>query len=303
MIIGSHVGCSGTKMLLGSVEEAISYGANTFMFYTGAPQNTRRKPIEEFRLEEAMELMKENNIDYNNVIVHAPYIINLANTVKEETFEIAVSFLREEIERCEKLQIKHIVLHPGSHVKAGSEEGIKKIIEGLDLVLTEDQTVKIALETMAGKGTECGRSFEEIAQIINGVKLPSKLAVCIDTCHINDAGYDIVNDLDGVIEEFDRIVGLDKLAVIHINDSKNELGASKDRHENFGLGHLGFDTLINVIYHDKLKDIPKILETPYITDEKTNKRTYPPYKYEIEMIKAKKFDPNFVSKIIDDANK
>ncbi len=303
MIIGSHVGCSGKKMLVGSVEEAISYGANTFMFYTGAPQNTRRKPIEEFNLEAAISLMKENNIDYSNVVVHAPYIINLANTVKEETFEIAVRFLKEEIERCEQLGVRQIVLHPGSHVGAGSEAGIKRIIEGLNLVLTKEQTVKIALETMSGKGTECGRNFEEIAAIINGVDYPDKLSVCIDTCHISDAGYDIVNDLDGVLAEFDRIVGLDKLSVIHINDSKNPLGASKDRHENFGLGHLGFDTLISVIYHPKLTNVPKILETPYINDEKTNKRTYPPYKHEIAMIKDKKFDPDFVNRVVEDASK
>ncbi len=303
MIIGSHVGCSGKQMLVGSVLEAISYGANTFMFYTGAPQNTRRKPIEEFNLEEALELMMENGIDYKNVIVHAPYIINLANTVKEETFEIAVRFLKEEIERCEKLGVSQIVLHPGSHVGAGSEAGVNKIIEGLNLVLRQDQKVKIALETMSGKGTECGRNFEEIAAIINGVKYPDKLSVCLDTCHVNDAGYDIINDLDNVLESFDKVIGLDKLSVIHINDSKNELGASKDRHENFGLGYLGFDTLINVIYHPKLENIPKILETPYVVDEKTNKRTYPPYKHEIEMIKNKQFDPEFIKRIIEDASK
>lgn len=298
MILGSHVGCSGTKMLLGSVEEAISYGANTFMFYTGAPQNTRRKPVEDFRLEEALALMKENNIDYNNVIVHAPYIINLANTTKPETFEIAVQFLTEEIERCEKLGIKNIVLHPGSHVGAGIEAGIERIIEGLNLVLRADQSVKIALETMSGKGTECGHTFEQIKAIIDGVKHNHLLNVCLDTCHINDSGYDIIEDFDKIIEDFDNIIGLDRLSVIHLNDSKNVLGAKKDRHANLGLGHIGFDALLKVLYHPKLENVPKILETPYIEDVESGKRTFPPYKKEIEMIKNKTFDPNFVEEVI-----
>ncbi len=302
MILGCHVGCSGKKMLLGSVEEALSYNANTFMFYTGAPQNTRRKPVEEFMLEEAKTLMSSCGIDYSNVIVHAPYIINLANTTKEETFEIATRFLKEEITRCEKLGIKTIVLHPGSHVGAGLEVGINRIIEGLNLVLEKDQTVKIAIETMSGKGTECGFTFEQIAQIIEGVELNHLLAVCLDTCHISDAGYDITN-LDFVIEEFDRIIGLDRLAVIHLNDSKNVLGAKKDRHANIGFGEIGFDALINVVYHPKLENVPMILETPYITNEATNKRTYPPYKHEIEMIKQKSFDSDIIERIVADATK
>lgn len=301
MIIGCHVGCSGNKMLLGSVEEALSYGANTFMFYTGAPQNTRRKPIEDFMLEDAIKLMSENNIDYSNVVVHAPYIINLANTTKPETFDIAVSFLREEIQRCEKLGIKNIVLHPGSHVGEGIDVGIARIIEGLNMVLTKEQTVKIALETMSGKGTECGHTFEQIAAIIDGVELNHLLTVCLDTCHINDAGYDIVNNLDEVIEEFDKVIGLDRLAVIHLNDSKNERGAKKDRHANLGFGHIGFDPLINVVYHPRLVNIPKVLETPYIECEKTAKRMYPPYKHEIEMIKSKTFNDHVIEEIIKDA--
>lgn len=301
MIIGCHVGCSGNKMLLGSVEEALSYGANTFMFYTGAPQNTRRKPIEDFMLEDAIKLMSENNIDYSNVVVHAPYIINLANTTKPETFDIAVSFLREEIQRCEKLGIKNIVLHPGSHVGEGIDVGIARIIEGLNMVLTKEQTVKIALETMSGKGTECGHTFEQIAAIIDGVELNHLLTVCLDTCHINDAGYDIVNNLDEVIEEFDKVIGLDRLAVIHLNDSKNERGAKKDRHANLGFGHIGFDPLINVVYHPRLENIPKVLETPYIECEKTAKRMYPPYKHEIEMIKSKTFNDHVIEEIIKDA--
>ncbi len=303
MIIGSHVGCSGKDMLVGSVKEAISYGANTFMFYTGAPQNTRRKSIEEFNITEAKKLMEEHAIDFDNVVVHAPYIINLANTTKPETFELAVSFLKEEINRCELLGAKHLVLHPGSHVGAGLEAGIDRIIEGLNMVITEEQNVKIALETMSGKGTEVGFKFDQIAQIIDGVTFSSKLEVCMDTCHVSDAGYDIVNNLDAVLIEFDKLIGLDKLAVMHINDSKNIPGAKKDRHENFGFGHLGFDTLINIIYHPKLAGIPMLLETPYIVDENTNKRTYPPYKQEIEMIRNKKFDENLIERIVSSYEK
>ena len=217
--IGSHVSMSGKKMLLAASEEAVSYGATTFMIYTGAPQNTRRKPIEELNIEAGRKHMEQNGIE--EIIVHAPYIINVGNTTKPETFQLGVDFLRMEIERTSALGVaKQIVLHPGAHVGAGADAGIQQIIKGLNEVLTPDQTVNIALETMAGKGTECGRSFEEIAKIIDGVKYNEKLSVCFDTCHTHDAGYDIVNDFDGVLNEFDKIVGIDRLQVLHINDSK-----------------------------------------------------------------------------------
>lgn len=293
--IGSHVSMSGKKMLLGSSEEAASYGANTFMIYTGAPQNTRRKAIEELNIEAGIEHMKMNGIE--EIIVHAPYIINIANTTKPETFELGVNFLRSEIERTEALGAKQIVLHPGAHVGAGSEAGIEKIIEGLNEVLTKDQKVQIALETMAGKGSECGRSFEELAKIINGVKHNEKLSVCFDTCHTHDAGYNIVDDFDGVLEEFDRIIGVDRLKVLHINDSKNKLGASKDRHENIGFGYIGFQALSYIVHHEQLENIPKILETPYVGEDKKNKK--PPYKFEIAMLKEKTFDDNLLAKIKD----
>ncbi|TKJ04754.1 deoxyribonuclease IV, partial [Bacillus cereus] len=231
--IGSHVSMSGKKMLLAASEEAVSYGATTFMIYTGAPQNTRRKPIEELNIEAGRKHMELNGIE--EIIVHAPYIINVGNTTKPETFQLGVDFLRMEIERTSALGVaKQIVLHPGAHVGAGADAGIQQIIKGLNEVLTPEQTVNIALETMAGKGTECGRSFEEIAKIIDGVKYNEKLSVCFDTCHTHDAGYDIVNDFDGVLNEFDKIVGIDRLQVLHINDSKNVRGAGKDRHENIG---------------------------------------------------------------------
>ena len=281
LIIGSHVSFKKDDQLYGSMLEALSYGANTFMFYTGAPQNTSRYPINDELTYKALELMKENNIDIRNVVVHAPYIINLAN---RNNFDFNVRFLKEEIARVESLFVDKIVLHPGSHVGVGVEEGIKNIVDSLNLVLNKNTKVTICLETMAGKGTELGRNFEEIKAIIDGVELKDKIGVCMDTCHLNDAGYDL-NDFDSILEEFDRIIGLKYLKVIHINDSKNEMSAHKDRHENIGFGTLGFDNILKIIYHDKLKGVPKILETPYV--EKNA-----PYKLEIEMIRNKKFNDN-----------
>lgn len=273
-------------MLLGSSEEAASYGENTFMIYTGAPQNTRRKPIEELNIEAGLEHMKANGM--SDIVVHAPYIINIANTTKPQTFQLGVDFLRNEMERTNALGAKQIVLHPGSHVGAGKEAGIKRIIEGLNEALTSDQKVQIALETMAGKGTEIGREFADLAEIFNGVTHNEKLSVCLDTCHIHDAGYDVVNDFDGVLNTFDKIIGIDNLKVVHVNDSKNEKGAHKDRHENIGFGHIGFDALHYVVFHEQLEHIPKILETPYVGEDKKNKKA--PYKFEIEMLKEHTFD-------------
>jgi deoxyribonuclease-4 len=293
--IGSHVSMSGKKMLLASSEEAVSYCANTFMIYTGAPQNTRRKNIEDLNIEAGQAHMKENGID--DIIVHAPYIINIGNTTNPDTFELGVNFLRSEIERTNALGAKQIVLHPGAHVGAGADEGIKKIIEGLNEVLEQNHEVQIALETMAGKGTECGRSFDELAKIIDGVTHNQHLSICLDTCHIHDAGYDIVGNLDGVLKEFDSIIGLDRLKVLHINDSKNPMGARKDRHENIGFGHIGFDALNKVIHHPSLSSIPKILETPYVGEDKKNKK--PPYKFEINMFKEQTFDAGVLEKILN----
>ncbi|MBW8348130.1 deoxyribonuclease IV [Bacillus sp. IITD106] len=292
--IGSHVSMSGKKMLQAASEEAISYGANTFMIYTGAPQNTRRKKIEELNIEAGQLHMKENGID--EIIVHAPYIINIGNTVNPATFALGVDFLRSEIERTAALGSKQIVLHPGAHVGEGAEKGIKKIIEGLNEVLTGEEEVQIALETMAGKGSECGRSFEELASIIDGVHHNDKLSICFDTCHTHDAGYDIVNDFDGVLEEFDKVIGIDRIKVLHINDSKNERGAKKDRHENIGFGHIGFTALSYIINHPQLSHIPKILETPYVGEDKNNKKA--PYKHEIEMIRSGLFNEQLREEIM-----
>lgn len=293
--IGSHVSMSGKNMLLGSSEEAVSYGANTFMIYTGAPQNTRRKSIEDLNIEAGRKHMAENGIE--EIVVHAPYIINIANTTNPATYELGVNFLRSEMERTEALGAGQIVLHPGAHVGAGSDVGIKRIIEGLNEVLTPEHNVQIALETMAGKGTECGRSFEELAMIMDGVHLNEKLSVCFDTCHIHDAGYNIVEDFDGVLNEFDKIVGIDRLKVLHINDSKNLTGMRKDRHENIGFGHIGFDALSYIVHHPQLQMVPKILETPFVGEDKKDKKA--PYKFEIEMLKNKQYDKELLTKIMN----
>ena len=281
-------------MLEGSAEEAHKLGESTFMIYTGAPQNTRRKSIEDLNIEKGHEVM--NKYGLSNLVVHAPYIINIANTTKPEVFQLGVDFLQNEIERTQALGAKDIVLHPGAHVGAGAEKGIQQIIKGLNEVLTHDNDVRIALETMAGKGSEVGRTFEEIAQIIDGVTHNDRLSICFDTCHTHDAGYNIKDDFDGVLNEFDKIIGLDRIKVVHVNDSKNEQGAHKDRHENIGFGHIGFDALNYVVHHDAFKDIPKILETPYVGEDKKNKKA--PYKFEIEMLKAQQFDSELKNKIL-----
>lgn len=296
MKIGSHVGMSGKEMLLGSAKEAVSYGANTFMFYTGAPQNTRRKEISELNIDPAWEYMKEHGIE--EIVVHAPYIINLGNSVKPETFELAVEFLAKEIERTIACRSHTLILHPGAHVGAGTETGTAQIIKGLNEVLTKDMDCVIALETMAGKGSEIGRTFEELAAIYDGVKYNEKLRVCFDTCHTNDSGYDIVHHFDEVIDQFDQILGKDQIAVFHINDSKNPRGAAKDRHANIGFGEIGFDALSYIVHHKDFEQIPKILETPYLPDPENKKKSYAPYKYEIEMLKSKKFDPEISKKIL-----
>ena len=296
--LGSHVGMSGKEMLLGSAKEAVSYGANTFMFYTGAPQNTKRKDISELNIEPAWAYMKEHNI--NEIVVHAPYIINLANTVKPETFELAVDFLRLELERASACKSNTLILHPGTHVGAGTDAGIEQIAKGINEVLTKDTTCNIALETMAGKGTEIGRTFEELAQIYDKVVYNDKLRVCFDTCHTNDSGYDIVNDFDGVIEKFDKLIGKDQIAVFHINDSKNVLGAKKDRHANLGFGEIGFDAISYIVHHKDFEEIPKILETPYIPSPTKAKKSYAPYRYEIEMLRANAFQTNIMDTILQD---
>ena len=296
MKLGSHVGMSGKEMLLGSAKEAVSYGADTFMFYTGAPQNTRRKSISELNIDAAWDYLSQHQIE--EIIVHAPYIINLGNSVKPETFELAVQFLQLEIERTAACKSQTLILHPGAHVGAGTEAGIAQIIKGLNEVLTADTPCNIALETMAGKGSEIGRSFEELAQIYDGVIHSDKLRVCFDTCHTSDSGYGIIHDFDGVIEKFDRLIGKDQIAVFHVNDSKNPSGAAKDRHANIGFGEIGFDALSYIVHHPDFTDVPKILETPYIPSPTKEKKSYAPYKYEMEMLRRQTFYPDLADQII-----
>lgn len=287
LIIGSHVSFNKNEQLLGSVKEALSYNANALMIYTGAPQNTVRMPINLEYKEKAFELINKYNL---KIIVHAPYIINLAN---DKNYDFNIRFLKEEIKRVEELGLNILVIHPGSHVNLGIEKGIKNIIDTLNQSLTKDQKVIVCLETMAGKGSELGINFDQLKQIIDNVELKDKIGLCLDTCHLNDSGYNI-SEIDKILDEIDKKIGLDKVKCVHINDSKNILNSKKDRHENIGLGTIGFDNLIKVIYNEKLKDVPKILETPYVSDE-NNK--YPPYKFEIEMIKNKQMNTNLLDDI------
>ena len=282
--LGSHVKMAGKEMFLGSVKEAESYGANVLMLYTGAPQNTKRKEIEELNIEAGWEYAKKAGIE--EIVVHAPYIINLANTVKPETFELAVTFLEKEIKRTAAMRSNILILHPGSHVGEGTEAGIAQIVKGLNLVLDNNKDdVFIALETMAGKGSELGASFEELKLIYDGVHKRDRLRVCFDTCHVNDAGYDLVGDYEGVLERFDQVLGREQIAVIHINDSLNPLGAHKDRHANIGKGHIGVDVLRKMVHDDRFAKIPKILETPWLSEEGgSGEKTRPPYKEEIAML-------------------
>ena len=281
--LGSHVGMAGKDMFLASVKEAESYGANVLMLYTGAPQNTRRKEIKDLNIEKGWEYAAQAGI--NEIVVHAPYIINLANTVKPETFTLAVEFLEKEIIRTAAMRSKILVLHPGSCLDAGVDAGIDQIINGLNQVLDQNEDdVFIALETMAGKGSEIGRSFEELARIYEGVHKKERLRVCFDTCHVNDAGYDLSHDYEGVFQHFDEVLGLEQIAVFHINDSMNPCGTHKDRHANIGKGYLGEEVLKKLVHDSRFEEIPKILETPWLCEEGSDKKTIPPYKEEIRQL-------------------
>lgn len=296
--LGSHVSMSGKDMLLGSAKEAASYGADTFMVFTGAPQNTKRKDISELNIDSAWEYMDSHDI--SEIIIHAPYIINLGNSVNQKTYGLAVEFLRMDLQRSAACQSQTLVLHPGAHVGEGADKGIAQIIKGLNEILTRDTSVHIALETMAGKGSEIGRTFEELARIYDGVVFNDKLRVCFDTCHTHDSGYDIVHDFDGVMEHFDKVIGKDQIAVFHINDSRNPRGAGKDRHINIGSGEIGFDALSYIVHHPDFRDIPKILETPYIPSVDHPKKTYPPYKHEIAMLRSGLFNPRLADAVLEE---
>ena len=296
LIIGSHVSF-GNNQLLGALEEALSYKSNTFMFYTGAPTNTIRKDINEEYTKEALTIMQDNNIDINNIICHAPYIVNLGNKNDLEKYNFSINFIKQELQRCDEMHITKMVLHPGNAVGITKEEGLNNIIEAINTILDGTTKCKILLETMAGKGTECASNIEEMSYLINNIKKKDQIGVCLDTCHLNDSGINL-KEFDNYLEEFNNKIGIKYIECIHINDSKNEIASHKDRHENIGVGTIGFETLLSIIYHPKLDNIPKILETPYIGDtDESKERLYPPYKYEIEMIRNKTYDKEFRDKV------
>ena len=301
--IGSHVSF-GKEQLLTSTKEAVSYGANTFMFYTGAPTNTVRKEIEQKYIDEANKLMQENGIDVNDVVCHAPYIVNLGNASDEDKYNFSINFIRNELKRCDAMGITKMVLHPGNATGGLSKhEGLDNIVNAINTILDGTSKCKILLETMAGKGTECGNSKEEIAYMINNINKKDQIGICLDTCHLSDSGVDVKN-IDTYLDELEKLINLSYIGCVHVNDSKNEMGAKKDRHANLGDGYIGFDTILSIIYNPRLSHLPFILETPYIGDtDDAKERLYPPYKYEIEMIRNKTYDPSFKEKIRNEYKK
>ena len=286
LIIGSHVGYTNKEQLLGSVKEAISYNANTFMIYTGSTQSTARSEINDELTYAGYNLMVENGINSNNVIIHAPYIINLANKLDTRKYEFYIDFFSDELNRVKKLGFNKIVLHPGFATNCSREDAIDNIANALNIVFDRTKDTNVLLEFMAGKGSEVGTSIDELKAIIDQIKDQSRIYVCLDTCHMNDSGVDVSN-FDDFLDEFDSKIGIDKIKCVHVNDSMNPMGSHKDRHANIGYGTIGFDKLINVVYNSRLEGIPFILETPYVHRNEPDE--YPPYKYEIENIRNKKF--------------
>jgi deoxyribonuclease-4 len=289
--IGSHLPMSAPNYYPGTCQKALAYGETAFMFFTGAPQNTDRSPTSLFKISEGRLFLKEHGFDESKIMVHAPYIINLGNKDNHVTYNIAKNFLLKELSRVQDFGVKLLVLHPGSSVGASADYGIASIVEGLNEVLSNDKTdVTICLETMAGKGSEIGRTFEELAAIIKGVDKKERIGICLDTCHINDYGMDVA-DIAGVLKHFDETLGFSRLKVIHLNDSKNPRGSHKDRHENIGYGTMGFDTLERWAKEPRLAAVPKILETPLLEDGTA------PYAKEIAMLVSGKFEPGWREKL------
>lgn len=295
MKIGSHVSNSGKEMILGSIKESIQNNANALMIYLGAPQNSFRKKANEMNIEDAILLAKEHQIKKEDIIIHLPYIVNLANPEIEKR-DYAKDFLLRELKLAEELDLKYLVLHPGARLTSDIDTAINNIAEGVNYLLNNTKNSVILLETMAGKGTEIGRTFNEIKAIIDLITNKERIGVCLDTCHINDAGYDLVNNYENVLNEFNQIIGFNYLKVIHLNDSKNIVGSHKDRHENIGFGTIGFETLHKIAIDKRFEDIPKILETPYLKDG--SKDGIAPYKKEIEMLRTNQFDENWINNLI-----
>ena len=283
-VLGSHISLSSPTYFLGAAKEAESFGLDTFMFYTGAPQNTKRKPLEEMMIQEGLDHMRQAKLRSDRLVVHAPYIINLGNKDNLDTYDLGKTFLLSELRRTEAFGSKLLVLHPGAHVGHDERHGLESLLLGLNEVLSQDGTdVTLCLETMAGKGSEIGTRFEFFKEVIERIDYPDRIGVCLDTCHVSDAGYDASN-ASLILDEFDRVLGLDRLKVVHLNDTKNPRGAHKDRHENIGFGYLGFDALRSYVIEPRLDEIPIILETPHIGE-------VAPYKKEVAMLRSGIFDP------------
>lgn len=273
-IIGSHVSFSGPDYMLSSVKDTLSYGANAMMIYLGSPQTTIRPKNVDYKAKEAYKLLESANISLDNIIVHAPYICNLASP--DETKRLfAKDFLDAEMSRAEYLNLKVMVLHPGSAVGQTFESAAKKVADSLNEILPKHPNVTIALETMAGKGTEIGRSLDEIKFLLELISYPN-IGVCLDTCHLSDAGYDM-SDFDSFVDTLESKFDINLVKCIHLNDSLNPIGAHKDRHANIGKGYIGLESLKRILYNEKFENVPKILETPYIDGK-------PPYKDEIETL-------------------
>ncbi len=289
ILLGSHLPLCGPSYFEGTAELAREFGESAVMFYTGAPQNTKRAELSKMKIQEGDALLRQEGILSPARVVHAPYIVNLANRSDPDKLKAMEGFLRKELERAAAFGAGVLVLHPGSHLGAGEEEGIHNLLLSLEETLVEDSPVLLAIETMAGKGGELGSTLEGVQKIIEGYSHPDRLAVCLDTCHLSDAGYD-VSDLSGLKGEIERTVGLSRVKAIHLNDSKNPRGSHKDRHANLGQGYIGFDTLSRWAHDPDFAAVPKILETPYFDGK-------PPYKKEIEMLRSNSYDPDFLSKL------
>ena len=291
MVIGTHM--SIAKGIVKTAENVVKMNADTMQIFSRNPRGSNYKDPTVKEAEEFQRIRREAG--FGAILAHAPYTMNLASA-KPEVYEFACTVIREDVTRMDRLGIENLVFHPGSHTGIGAEAGIQNIIAGLDQAITGKENITVLLETMSGKGTEIGWRFEELKAIRDGVSHPERIGICLDTCHVFAAGYDIVNSYEDVINEFDSVIGLEYLKVIHLNDSKNQLGSHKDRHENIGFGNVGFNALLKVLNDKRFEQIPKILETPYVSVSKLE--SYPPYKEEIEMLKKQTFNENLKEEVI-----